>query len=264
MASVEAVSESGVCVIRLNRPERLNALGKELLAELRSALVDFDQSDDDVAVITGTGRAFCVGEDLKESAAEGVPTDSSFHDGDPYGISRIEKPFIAAVNGFAMGGGFMLAAGCDFRISVPDAIYEVSEVKRWHLGGFSHGYAANLPHAISTELAFGFRLDARRLYDVGYLNRLADPGDLISTALTLAQQLRALPPAARQNTLRMMRAMQPVPPPHLGDFAQRLRRHGADSDLLEARRAFAEKRTPKFKGWDDPQDRWDGPALTSP
>jgi len=158
-------------------------------------------------------------------------------------------------------GWFMLVADCDLRVSVPDAIYEASEVKRWHLGGFSHGHAANLPLALTTELAFGFRVDARRLHHAGFLNRLAEPDRLLDSALDMAYQLLRLPPAARQNTVRMVRAMRPRVPPRLERFADRLREHGAAADLVESRRAFVEKREPAYIGWDDPEDRRRGPVL---
>ena len=79
----------------------------------------------------------------------------------------------------------------------------------------------------------------------------------------MASHLLTLPPASRVNTLAMMRAMQPEVGPKLSALANRLREHGAKSDLMESRAAFAEKRSPAFKGWDDPSDRGRTPTLTS-
>ena len=86
----------------------------------------------------------------------------------------LEKPVIAAVNGYAMGGGFMLVERTDLRVAVRDAVFEVSEAKRWLLGGYNHGHIANLPYPIAMEMALGFRFTAERFYEIGFLNRLVD------------------------------------------------------------------------------------------
>jgi enoyl-CoA hydratase/carnithine racemase len=173
----------------------------------------------------------------------------------------LQKPVIAAINGFAMGGGFQLVERTDLRVSVPDAVFEVSEAKRWLLGGYNHGFLASLPHPIATEMALGFRFTAERLHQVGFLNRLAAPDGLISTALEMAEHMLTLPPAARVNTVYMMRQMRPRVAPPLQRLAARLNEHGAKDDLMESRRAFAEKRAPNFKGWNDPADRHRLPRL---
>ena len=262
MAFIETEQSGEVFVIRLNRPERLNALGVEMDEQLRAALRTFQTNSAEVAILTGTGRGFCAGEDLKETAVRGVPASGDLRDGDLYGMRDIEKPFIAAVNGFAMGGGFMLVDNCDLRVSVSDAIFEVSEAKRWLLGGVTHGHSAGLPTAVTAEMAFGFRFGAGRLHELGFLNRVVPTvDDLMSTARGMADHLLSLPPAARVNTTRMLRAMQPRLDGRLAAFADALREHGAASDLVESRRAFAEKRPPVYRGWDDPADRARGPVL---
>ncbi|HWS51578.1 MAG TPA: enoyl-CoA hydratase/isomerase family protein [Microbacterium sp.] len=263
MSFIEVSRAAHVRVIRLNRPERLNALSRSMVVDLRDAIVDFGVSEDRVLVITGEGRAFCAGEDLKESAEIGVPEDARFDTGDPFGLLEVPKPSIAAVNGYAFGGGFMLAADCDLRLSVPEAQFEVSEIKRWHLGGVSHGIAANLPQSATAELALGFRMEAGRLHELGFLNRVVGKDQLLPAALQMAEHLASLPPAARQNTVRFLRATRPELSPEQADFADRLRGHGADSDLIESRAAFAEKRAPIYRGWDEPDDEFDWPRLGS-
>jgi enoyl-CoA hydratase/carnithine racemase len=168
---------------------------------------------------------------------------------------------IAAINGFAMGGGFQLVERTDLRVAVHGAVFEVSEAKRWLLGGYNHGFLAGLPHPIATEMALGFRFTAERLHEVGFLNRLVDPEGLLPTALEMAEHMLTLPPAARVNTVYMMRQMRPRVPPPFERLARRLHEHGAKEDLLESRRAFAEKRKPNFKGWNDPADRRRTPKL---
>jgi enoyl-CoA hydratase/carnithine racemase len=264
MAIVETEQSDGIMVIRMNRPERLNALGTELRAALAEAWCAFrDSADAEVAIFTGTGRAFCAGEDMKESLQRGAPGGSPQTRKDPYVAGTIDKPVIVAINGYAMGGGFQLVERADLRVAVNGAVLEMSEAKRWLLGGYQHGFIAALPHAVATEMAFAYRFTAQRLHELGFLNRLVDEADLLSTAREMAAHLLSLPPASRVNTLAMMRAMRPSVSPELQRLADRLHEYGAQEDLMESRRAFAEKRTPKFKGWNRPEDRLHTPTLAS-
>lgn len=264
MAIVETETNGAVFTIRMNRPERLNALGNELRAALAEAWNEFsDRNDLEVAIYTGSGRAFCAGEDMKESLQRGAPGLASGVRRDPFTSGSLDKPVICAINGYAMGGGFQLVERCDLRLAVKGAVFEMSEAKRWLLGGFQHGHIANVPHAVATEMAFAFRFDAERLYQVGFLNRLVEPEDLMPEAQKMAAHLLSLPPASRANTLAIMREMRPKVAPELERLGDALRDHGAKSDLMESRAAFAEKRTPSFKGWDDPEDRYRRPTLES-
>jgi enoyl-CoA hydratase/carnithine racemase len=264
---VEKERRDGVFVIRMNRPERLNALGADLRHALADAWCEFRDSPElEVAIYTGTGRGFCVGEDMKESVERGSVGGGSANPpmfGNPYMSGEIQKPIIAAINGFAMGGGFMLAERADLRVAVHGAIFEMSEAKRWLLGGFNHGHIGGLSHTVATEMAFAFRFDAERLYQLGFLNRVVDEDQLMPVSFGMAEHLLTLPPAARVNTLVMMRAMQPGVDQELQNLASRLRDHGAKGDLMESRRAFAEKRKPNFIGWDNPEDRHRTPTLES-
>jgi enoyl-CoA hydratase/carnithine racemase len=262
VAFVETERRGQILVVRMNRPERLNALGQELRAGLAAAWREFRDSDDlEVAVFTGTGRAFCAGEDMKESVERGTVGGARQGHDDPFMDGSLPKPVIAAVNGFAMGGGFQLVERTDLRVAVPDAVFEISEAKRWLLGGYNHGFLAGLPHPIATEMALGFRFTAERLYQVGFLNRLVEPAALLPTAIEMAEHMLTLPPAARVNTVYMMRQMRPRVAPPLERLAKKLHDHGAKEDLMESRRAFAEKRKPNFKGWNDPADRHRLPKL---
>jgi enoyl-CoA hydratase/carnithine racemase len=113
-------------------------------------------------------------------------------------------------------------------------------------------------------MALGFRFTAERLYEVGFLNRLVDPEQLLPTAIEMAEHLLTLPPASRVNTVYMMRQMRPRVAPNLQGLAAKLNEHGDKDDLMESRRAFAEKRKPNFKGWKDPADRHRLPRLDEP
>jgi enoyl-CoA hydratase/carnithine racemase len=261
MAFVETERRGQVFVVRLNRPERMNAFGHEMRRLLADAWLEYQKDDGlEVAILTGAGRGFCAGEDMKETLAEGNPGGVEVAE-DPFWAGTLEKPVIAAVNGFAMGGGFMLVERCDLRVAVKGATFEMSEAKRWLLGGWNHAHVANLPWPIAMEMALAFRFTSDRLHELGFINRLVDPDALMPTALSMAEHMLSLPPAARVNTVHMMRLMRPAPSAEFEALAKKLHEHGAKSDLMESRAAFAEKRAPKFKGWNDPQDRRRLPTL---
>jgi enoyl-CoA hydratase/carnithine racemase len=262
MSVVETERHGEVLVVRMNRPERLNALNGEMRAALAETWTEFRRSKElEVAIFTGTGRGFCAGEDMKESLSAGTPGGKRPAMPDPFMDGTLEKPVIAAVNGFAMGGGFMLVERTDLRVAVPEALFEVSEAKRWLLGGYNHGHLANMPYPIAMEMALGFRFTAERFHQLGFINRIAPQVELIPTAMAMAAHLLSLPPAARVNTVHMMRQMRPEPSEAQQALAEKLHDHGDKSDLMESRAAFAEKRRPNFKGWLDPEDRYRMPKL---
>jgi len=262
MAVVETERHGQILIVRMNRPERLNALNHEMRSELAAIWTGYRHSkEQEVAIFTGSGRGFCAGEDMKESLQAGAPGGKQPAIEDPFMAGTLEKPVIAAINGFAMGGGFMLVERTDLRVAVPEAVFEVSEAKRWLLGGYNHGHVANLPYPIAMEMALGFRFSAERFHQIGFLNRLVVAEKLIPTAIEMAEHLLTLPPASRVNTVHMMRQMRPEPSAAQQRLSAALHEHGAKSDLMESRAAFAEKRRPNFKGWNDPNDRYRLPTL---
>ena len=200
---------------------------------------------------------------MKESLEVGIVGGKRPTIEDPLMNGSLEKPVIAAVNGYAMGGGFMLVEATDLRIAVPEAVFEVSEAKRWLLGGYNHGHIAKLPHPVATEMAMGFRFTAQRFQEIGFINKIVDSDDLLSTAVSLAEHMLTLPPAYRVNTTQKMREMKPKVSGDLEKLAEALKEHGDKNDLIESRKAFAEKRTPNFSGWNNPDDRYSPPTLDS-
>ena len=236
MAVVETETQGQILIVRLNRPERLNAMNTELRQSMAEIWQDFRQSRDlEVAILTGTGRAFCAGEDMKETLEHGIPGGQKLEIEDCFRTGKLEKPVIAAINGFAMGGGFLLVERTDLRVASDNAVFEVSEAKRWLLGGYDHGHLANLPFPVAMEMALGFRFTAQRLYEVGFLNRLVASDALMPTAIEMAEHLLTLPPASRVNTVHMMRQMRPSVAPEMQELAGALHEHGAKSDLMESR-----------------------------
>ena len=264
MAVVETERHGQILVVRMNRPERLNAMGREMMGMLADTWTMFRKSPDlEVAIFTGTGRGFCAGEDMKETLEKGdVGSNSDIKPSDPFMTMELEKPVIGAINGFAMGGGFMLVERTDLRVASRNAVFEVSEAKRWLLGGYNHGIIANMPYPIAMEMAFGFRFTAQRFYELGFLNRVVEPDQLMPTAIEMAEHLLTLPPASRVNTVQMMRQIRPTTTPQQDRLAEALHLHGDVNDRMESRAAFAEKRKPNFKGWVDPQDRYQMPKLS--
>ena len=254
-----------VVTVTLDCPP-VNALTMARYQEITTIFNAISQRDDVHCVVLGaTGnKAFCAGLDLQEFL--NAPADQ---DSERAAIVRAmfaavrhcAIPVIAAVNGFAMGGGFMLVERTDLRVAVHEAVFEVSEAKRWLLGGYNHGHLANLAYPIAMEMALGFRFTAERFHQLGFINRLVAPEALIPTAMDMARHMLTLPPAARVNTIHMMRRMRPAPTPAQQDLAAKLHEHGDKSDLLESRAAFAEKRAPNFKGWLDPADRYRMPDI---
>src|SRR5262249_60437565 len=119
------------------------------------------------------------------SVERGAPGRGRQTIADPFRDGTLLKPVIAAINGYAMGGGFQLVERTDLRVAVRGAIFEVSEAKRWLLGGYNHGFLAGLPHPIATEMAFGFRVTAARLSQGGFLHRLVEPDEVVATAFEL-------------------------------------------------------------------------------
>jgi len=264
MAVVETERHGQILVVRMNRPESLNALNHEMRSMLAEIWTDFRHSNElEVAIFTGAGRGFCAGEDMKESLKNRAPGGTRPAIEDPFMSGKLEKPVIAAINGFAMGGGFMLVERTDLRVAVNTAIFEVSEAKRWLLGGYNHGHIANLPYPVAMEMALGFRFTAQRFYELGFVNRLVEPAELMPASIKMAEHLLTLPPASRVNTVYMMRHMRPAPAAGMQKLAAALHEHGDKNDLMESRAAFAEKRAPNFKGWLDPQDRYRMPTLDS-
>jgi enoyl-CoA hydratase/carnithine racemase len=254
MAVVEYEKQGHIAIISMNRPERLNAQNPALVQGMAEAWCRFRDDDDAwVAIVTGTGRAFCVGLDVKDAVAEGRIAVRPFKTDPPHPFweYQLDKPTIAAVNGLALGGGIMLSIRADLRVAVESAVFELTEVVRGGLAGWDWELWENLPYAIAAELATGGRLTAQRAYEVGLINRLVPDGKALEAALEMAQGLINIPPLAAHYNLKLMRDLKRsrmVIGHRLWDQARKYNRELATSpDMKESFQSFLEKRAPVYQ-----------------
>ena len=240
-----------IAYLTLNRPEKRNALSYELLGELEKAWIDFRDDDDLwVAVLTGAGRAFCAGLDLRERAAQG----SFIRPGENRnalcpGLLKVWKPIIAAVNGPAYAGGWLLAMECDLRIASEDARFAITEVQ---IGSSAIGSAhlpRYIPTAIAMEMLFtGDPISAQRAYEVGLVNKVVPADKLMPTATALAERLcKNAPLAIRLTKEAAFRYIYPTDEEATATdtiMAAAL----TSEDLMEGAIAYAQNRPPVWKG----------------
>jgi enoyl-CoA hydratase/carnithine racemase len=244
--------DDGVAIITLNRPEQRNALGREIREGLFAAWNRFEHDPQlRIAILTGAGdKAFCAGGDLKEMVERKleVPPREMF----PVPGDNIElsKPTIAAVNGLAFAGGWMIAQACDLCVASTSAKFAITEVKV----GRSSPWAAPLIHMIPQRIMMeiiltGKPITAQRAYEIGLVNRLAEPAQLMDVALELAREiLDGAPLSVRAGRETVMLATE------MGrSAALQAARHASEwtyrsTDAQEGPRAFAEKRKPEWKG----------------
>ena len=250
-------------IFKMNRPDRLNALGGAMRDDLAAALEDFTPDPEmRVGIVTGEGRAFSAGADLKEmaerNAASGqreqqersqvAPTDS----GRPGpSFSRNPKPFIAAVNGLAIGGGLERAADCDIRIASTEAYFALFEVKRGIMAGYAiHNLARIMPFGEAMYLLLtGDTISVDEAHRVGLVHEVLEPQQLMVRAVEIAEMIATNAPLAIQGTkavAQYWRQMGMEDSRRLGAWVSQFARDTEDG--REGPRAFAEKRPAVWKG----------------
>ena len=203
-------TQDGVTTVTLNRPEALNALS----AALRNAITDtFTRlADDDateVVILTGAGRAFTVGLDLKELGGEVAPEQATDSRDLSAAITGLGKPVIGAINGFAITGGFEIALMCDFLIASPEARFADTHARVGVVPGW--GLSQRLPRLIginrAKELSLtGNYLDAKTACDWGLVNRVVPSDELLPTCQQLARDIVSTEPVTRGEIKRIMDA----------------------------------------------------------
>jgi enoyl-CoA hydratase/carnithine racemase len=240
-------------MITLNRPERRNALGAELCNDLRIAYQRFEADEGALAaVITGEGAAFCAGRDVKETIwSDGEPHDVVPPPRDLYYDNNLSKPVIGAVNGYAYGGGMILAlCFCDLLVSTSSALFEMSEVQRSLLRAWDIGWNLGLPRHTAMEVALGYRLTGRRLHELGIVNEIVDDiSDLVPAALRRGEHFAGLSQAIVRGHRELVRAQaKPVMAPEVAERWLELKAaHELTPDFDEGDKAFLEKRAGAYR-----------------
>ncbi len=243
-----------VGLITLNRPQALNALNNQLMREVMDALESFDADDSIGAmVITGNEKAFAAGADIKEMANKSI---TEMMDSDHVGvfgrIRAIQKPVIAAVSGWALGGGCEVALSCDMIVASESAKFGQPEITIGVIPGA--GGTQRLTRAIGKALTMEMILNNRTLsaqeaYQFGLVNRLVPVEGYLNEALKLAEEIASRAPLAIRAAKKMInQAYEETLSEGLADEKQTFYNLFASEDQKEGMKAFIEKRKPEWKG----------------
>lgn len=248
----------GVATITLNRPDQMNTINADLSAGLMDALKQVRSRDDiRVAVLTGNGRAFCAGADLRSraggpAAASGVA--ALFRTDDSQGFHEFDarKPLIGAINGFCLGGGFEIALSCDLLIASEAAQFGLPEITLgfFPLAGAPVRLPRSVPRVVANDMLFtGERIDAAKAYDYGIVSRVVPADALLETAQAMATKIAGYAPLAVRSMLELVKRQGNMPEGEAMRLAGTMRwAIGQTDDAKEGPRAFAEKRPAVFKG----------------
>ena len=246
--------DRGVALIRLNRPAALNALNSELMGELAQVLTAMDVDDAVRAIVlTGSEKSFAAGADIKEIADSGFPEmfRHGLFVGETGRIGALRKPVIAAVAGFALGGGCELAMLCDFIIAADTAKFGLPEIKLGVMPGI--GGTQRLTRLVGRAKAMDMHLTGRTMGAVeaersGLVARVVPAADLITEVLKIAHAI------AEKSMLAVMAAKEAVHRADETNLAEGIRFERAlfnslfcTEDQREGMRAFVEKRPPQFR-----------------
>lgn len=242
-----------VATITLNRPAKLNALTPEMAAALIAAVAECNTSDAvRCVVITGAGeKAFSAGSDI--TTLDGYATPWDFRNRDDYcdALRACRKPVVAAVNGYALGGGLETAMAADIRIASSNARFAAPEIKLGWIGG--GGMAAGLTHAMGTSnaammLLTGDMIEAEQALAWGLVSEVVAPDALLARAQEIAATIASRAPIAAETAKLNLRAAHTMPWEKAIEYERDLQAICfATEDAREGRAAFAEKRAPVFQ-----------------
>jgi enoyl-CoA hydratase len=251
-APVLTEERDGVLLITLNRPDQRNAVDAAVAHGIAAALDRLDATPElRAGVVTGAGKGFCAGMDLKAFVRGEQPVTPE------RGFAGIverppDKPLIAAIEGFAVAGGLEIALACDLIVAARGAKLGIPEVKRGLVAaaGALLRLPQRVPYGLAMELALtGDPIDAERAAQLGLVNRLAEPGEAVAGALELAERIVANGPLALAASKRVL--VEAPSWPGEERWARQAEIVGpvrGSEDAREGARAFAEKRPPVWRG----------------
>ncbi len=242
-----------VAILTLNRPDKLNAMTPDMAQALVDAVDRCNGSDDvRVLIVTGAGeKAFSAGSDITTLDAYATPWD--FRNRQDYcdALRACRKPVIAAVNGYALGGGLETALACDIRIASTNARFAAPEIKLGWIGG--GGMAAGLAHSVGMSNAAlmiytGDMIDADRALAWGLVSEVTAPDALLDRARAIAATIAQRAPIAAETAKLNLRAAHQMPYDKAIDYERDLQAICfGTADAAEGRAAFAERRAPDFR-----------------
>ncbi|MCK9872695.1 crotonase/enoyl-CoA hydratase family protein [Nocardiopsis dassonvillei] len=245
-------AEDGVAVITINRPQARNAVNAAVAARVAEALDDLDARKDlSVGIITGAGGTFCAGMDLKAFMRGEVPLVEGRGFGG-FAERPPRKPLIAAVEGYALAGGFEAVLACDLVVAAEDARFGIPEVKRGLVAGA--GGLLRLQHRIPRNIAMEFALtgdfvEAPRLAELGLVNRVTASGGALEGARELAARITANGPLAVRVSKEVITSSDDWSTERMWEKQNELTGPVFVShDAMEGAAAFAEKRAPVWRG----------------
>jgi enoyl-CoA hydratase len=251
-AAVLTERRGAALVVTLNRPDQRNAVNGAVAEGVAAALEELDADGDlAVGVLTGAGKGFCAGMDLKAFVAGERPWvgERGFA-----GITQraAEKPLIAAVEGFAVAGGLEVALACDLIVAARGAKLGIPEVKRGLVaaGGALLRLPARIPYHAAMEMALtGEPVTAERAYELGLVNRLADPGGALEAALELGEAVAVNGPLAVRASKQILERQADWSREEMWERQGALSEPVlASEDAREGATAFAERRDPEWRG----------------
>jgi enoyl-CoA hydratase len=244
MSAVTTEQHGPITIIRINRPERLNAIGQAVAVELQQAFQAFDADPEQrVAILSATGtRAFSSGADVNDLPElwRAIPNVGF----------QTDKPIIAATSGWVVGGGVVMVMMCDLLVSTEDTQFYYPEAKLGTTAGGISSLAARMPHHLAMEvMLLGSKIPARRAYEVGFVNRVTANGQHEAEAMAMAQELCESAPLVISALKRLVNEVMPTGPiERMVAVSQTVARVRQSDDLQEGIRAYKEKRKPRFSG----------------